>query len=227
MDECTIGQNPVDGGTPTVRLGEKGCICIQAANINHPCPVEVKAGSTVHIQCRKEFTRPKSKIVPTNIASHHRTLRSDTEQFDFKSKCLFCASFAKFSLTTKKRSHDVYPVRSLDFQDKILHDCVERNDNWANEVHCRLTQVLDLPAAEAVYHQACSVNLRTGKNVPKAFDTSEQCSSAKEMKSPRRPEATEQANAFKQIIETIETCEDATLTVIPHVYRSTQIIQCF
>ena len=47
------------------------------------------------------------------------------------------------------------------------------------------------------------------------------------MKSPGRPEATEQANAFKQIIETIETCEDATLTVIPHVYRSTQIIQCF
>jgi len=163
MDECTICQKPVDGGTPTVRLGEKGCIGIQAANINHPCPVEVKAGGTVHIQCWKEFTRPKSKIVPTNIASHHRTLRSDTEQFDFKSKCLFCASFAKFSLTTKKRSHDVYPVRSLDFQDKILHDCVERNDNWANEVHCRLTQVLDLPAAEAAYHQACSVNFRTGK----------------------------------------------------------------
>mgnify|MGYP000473512538 FL=1 len=132
----------------------------------------------------------------TNTASHHRTLRSDTEQFDFKSKCLFCDSFAKFSLTTKKKSHDVYPVRSLDFQDKILHHCVERNDNWANEVHFRLSQVLDLPAAEAVYHQACSVNFQTGKIVPKAFDTSEQCSSAKEMKSPGRPEATEQANAF-------------------------------
>jgi len=97
-----VYEKPVDGGTPTVRLGEKGCIGIHAANINHPCPVEVKAGDTVHIQCRKYFTIPKSKIVTTNTASHHRTLRSDTEQFDFKSKCLLCASFAKFSLTTKK-----------------------------------------------------------------------------------------------------------------------------
>ena len=56
MDECTICQKPVDGGTPTVRLGEKGCIGIQATNINHQCPVEVKAGGTVHIQCWKDFT---------------------------------------------------------------------------------------------------------------------------------------------------------------------------
>ena len=73
------------------------------------------------------------KTLTTNTASHYRTLRSDTEQLDFKSKCLLCDSFAKFSLTTKKKSHDVYPVRNLDFQNKILNHCVERNDNWANE----------------------------------------------------------------------------------------------
>ena len=89
--------------------------------------------------------------------------------------------------------------------------------------------MLDLPAAEAVYHQACSVNFRTGKNVPKAFETSEQCSSAKEMKSPGRPEATEQANAFKQNIETIETCEDATLTVNDLVLQMADVVgdQCY
>jgi len=58
----------------------------------------------------------------------------------------------KFSLTTKKRYHDVYPVRFLDFQNKIQNHCVERNDNWANEVHSRLSQVLDLPAAEGKTH---------------------------------------------------------------------------
>jgi len=124
-------------------------------------PVEVKPGDNVHIQCRKDFTRPNSKILNTNTASHHRTLRSDTEQFDFKSKCLLCASFAKFSLTTKKRSHYVYPIRSLDFQDKILNHCVERNDNWANEVHSRLSQVLALPAAEGKTHlQVCMSSMK-------------------------------------------------------------------
>ena len=135
MDECTICQKPVDGDTPTARLGEKGCIGIHATNINHFCPVELKPGDTVHIQCWKYFTRPKSKILTTNNVSHKRILRS--EQFDFKSKCLLCGSFAKFSLNTKKKSHDVYPVRNLDVQEKILNHSVERNDNWANEVHSR------------------------------------------------------------------------------------------
>ena len=99
------------------------------------CPVELKPGDTVHIQCWKYFTRPKSKILTTNNVSHKRILRS--EQFDFKSKCLLCGSFAKFSLNTKKKSHDVYLVRNLDFQEKILNHSVERNDNWANEVHSR------------------------------------------------------------------------------------------
>ena len=59
MDECTICQKPIDGGTPTVRLGEKGCMGIHTTNINHTSPVEVKPGDTVHIQYRKDFTRPK------------------------------------------------------------------------------------------------------------------------------------------------------------------------
>ncbi|WAR04123.1 LOW QUALITY PROTEIN: hypothetical protein MAR_019492 [Mya arenaria] len=53
---------------------------------------------------------------------------------------------------------------------KILKHCVERSNKWANEIHFRLMQVLDLPAAEAT----------TGN---------------------------------RSDIETIESCENATLTI--------------
>lgn len=36
-------------------------------------------------------------------------------------------------------------------------------------VRARILQVHDLPAADAVYHQACSVNFRTKKQIPMLF----------------------------------------------------------
>lgn len=39
----------------------------------------------------------------------------------------------------------------------------------AEDVKARLLHVRDLPAAEAVYHQTCSVNFRTKKQIPQVY----------------------------------------------------------
>ena len=57
-------------------------------------------------------------------------------------------------------------MRTQDFQDSITQICKERNDEWSEIVLGRLEYAQDLHAADVVYHQACSVNFRTGKQVP-------------------------------------------------------------
>lgn len=81
----------------------------------------------------------------------------------FASQCLFCGQTAK---KDKKRSIEVYPVRTVDFQNNILMICDERRDEWSAEVRGRIESVNDLHAADAVYHQSCSVNFRTKKAKP-------------------------------------------------------------
>ena len=72
-------------------------------------------------------------------------------------------------LHAKKHGYDVFPVRSLEFQDTINRVYGERKDDWSSAVLSRLSLALDLPAAEAVYHQACNVNFRTGRQMPRYF----------------------------------------------------------
>ena len=102
----------------------------------------------------------------SNDVKLSRSLRS-IESFDFKTNCLFCTKGAK--LHAKKRGYDVFPVRSLEFQDTISRVCGERKDDWSCVVLIRLSLALDLPAAKAVYHQACNVNFRTGRQMPQYF----------------------------------------------------------
>lgn len=58
-------------------------------------------------------------------------------------------------------------------KDTILATCCEIQDEWSDIVQARIMQVHNLPAADTVYHQTCSVNFRTGKQIPKMFVTDE------------------------------------------------------
>ena len=64
-------------------------------------------------------------------------------------------------------------MRTQDFQDSITQICKERNDEWSEIVLGRPEYAQDLHAADAVYHQACSVNFRTGKQVPQQYCSDE------------------------------------------------------
>ncbi|CAG2196688.1 unnamed protein product [Mytilus edulis] len=72
----------------------------------------------------------------------------------------------KVVLESSKLARKEETVRTDDFESRIQDACDLRNDDWAAEVRGRLESVSDLHAADAVYHQACSVNFRTCKNTP-------------------------------------------------------------
>eukprot|EP00794_Sanderia_malayensis_P014565 gene14565-16067_t len=56
---------------------------------------------------------------------------------------------------------------------QIAEICMHRNDAWAAKVKGRLEFSQDLHASDALYRQQYNVNFRTGKDIPKVFQTSE------------------------------------------------------
>ena len=127
-------------------------------------------GDKVHTACRKAYCRQSS------IKAHKRrscvsedvpkpkipNLRSSVS-FDFQSRCIFCGQIAcRDDVRTQ-----VFPVRTYDFEAAIREAAARRMDEWSDEVLGRIeAEHADLNAADAVYHQPCSVNFRTGKNKP-------------------------------------------------------------
>ena len=69
-----------------------------------------------------------------------------------------------------RMKYDVIPLGTKDFQDKIQEACKVMNDEWAETAWGRFEFVQDLHTADAVYNQACSVNFRTGKQIPKKHE---------------------------------------------------------
>ena len=111
----------------------------------------------------------------------------------------FCGKPAK--LNNKKRGADVYPVRTLEFQDTIKQKCTERNDSWSHEVLNRISSVLDLPAADALYHQKCNVNFRTLRQIPRSYlDTDE----TPPKKSPGRPDYVDINESFENVVSYVD-----------------------
>ena len=53
--------------------------------------------------------------------------------------------------------------------DTLLSQCSTRRDEWADRVQARLLAVHHLHTADAIYHQQCSINFRTGKPLPRVF----------------------------------------------------------
>lgn len=137
----------------------------------------VNPGDCIHKDCRRNYTHPRTlkEITDNKSPAELQPYTRSNYKFDFKTNCLFCGSPAKLikvSANQRKRSRndDVYPVTELEFQVTIDNDIKKRNyDNWAQQVFGRISHVKDLPAADAIYHQACSFNFRTVKGIPKRF----------------------------------------------------------
>ena len=96
-----------------------------------------------------------------------QVLRSDISTFTFKEHCLFCGRFITDS--EKRVKAGVIQVRTVMFQNSVMKACNSRNDLWSANVQSRLLSVNDLPAADAIYHQACSVHFRKGDPIPKKY----------------------------------------------------------
>lgn len=99
-----------------------------------------------------------------------KKLRNAEEaEFDFRSKCLFCAEIGSEAVERRKatdRRKVITSVCTLNFRPTLLEKCDQRNDDWSRDVRRRCTSVLCLVAAEAKYHRQCYVNfckLSTGR----------------------------------------------------------------
>ena len=162
---CPFCNNILD--TETVKLTEKGANSINKISNEFNINVRVAVGQEVHTQCRKLHSR-----LPTNnqkgTPDGSRSSSSNRQPtFRFKDHCMFCETPVKAD--GKKRGISVYPVRTKDFQSSITKICKERRDSWGLAVLGRIEFVQDLHAADAVYHQECSANFRTGKQIPHEY----------------------------------------------------------
>ena len=61
-------------------------------------------------------------------------------------------------------------VKTDVFAETIKKCCKERSDEWSFVVLRRIEYFMsDVHAVDCIYHRSCSVNFRTGKNVPKQY----------------------------------------------------------
>lgn len=112
----------------------------------------------------------------------------------------------------KKRGPDVHDVTEMPVAKEIERICDIRNDEWSEKVRFRIKSVHhDLPAADAVYHQTCSTNFRTCRQIPIAFQTDE-CTPNKRSRG-RSLNAT-QVSAFLEVAQYLQDNDDEQITVI-------------
>ena len=174
MDElCAVCDKSINGDD-NMCLREKGVLSLNKCSKERGENKTFMAGQYIHKKCRKNYTRPQSilatqkrKSLDEEHDNEKRTLRSQIINFDFQTNCLFCAQPDKYA--GKKKDFELLPVRTLEFQNSTKEVCFDRNDDWSTDVHARILPASDLHAADALYHQKCSVNFRTGRQIPHCF----------------------------------------------------------
>ncbi len=163
----------------------------------------------MHPECRRNYCNPQQiaravKLGVQQTDTERRTLRSTEMQFNFSTDCFFCGNPAIFG---RKRNCDVVLVETVEVRDTILAVCHERGDTWADNVRARILHVHDLHAADAVYHQVCSVNFRTKKQTPAVHDHN--MSTPKRAKpKPGRPPDKKRTDAFLEVASFLEENDD-------------------
>lgn len=201
---CAICKKSIEEGQDVSLIGDKGSNAINHKSSLKGDNITTQPGQPVHKVCRRDYINKRQSVLtlPGSFNSP-RSLRSTTcVSFDYRNKCLFCSTDAK--ITNRKRGHDVFQVRTLDFQKAIVKKCEERNDNWSMTVLGRIENIIDLPAADAVYHQTCNVNFRTGRSIPKPFQSDDVKKILLSVKSPGRPINDTHSSAFSEIVTFIE-----------------------
>ena len=209
---CVLCRKHVKDDENRVTLREKGSKSINATSKQCGDSINTVVGQIVHVDCRRDYVNRKriesSKRESNDVehgASKKRMLRSG-EQFSFDAHCVFCGNGAMWKRTTKESAGSLVPVRTIHaFRDSVLKACTVRNDHLAQTVSARLEFAEHCVAVEAVYHQACSTNFRTERNLPLAF-----CGNlvVANQRSSGRPANAEQAIAFHKTIETVKQEQD-------------------
>lgn len=227
MEKCRICNEAISDGKATVVLRTKGSDGVNRASSQRGSDLVVNPGETLHVECRRNYC--KADNIARDLARQQQApkprceLRSELH-FNFQEHCLFCGQSAKTG--RKQRELGVFPVRTEDFQKSILQVCHSRNDEWSATVLGRIASVNDLHAADAVYHQQCSSNFRTGKNIPTkhTLDTSSTGDKSKRLKL-GRPEIDERTSAFLEVAQFLEENDEEQTTIHDLVLKMSEFLQ--
>ncbi|KAL9955967.1 hypothetical protein ACROYT_G037376 [Oculina patagonica] len=154
----------------------------------------------------------KQEIASSQTSSQRRSLDRKSEKFfSFNTDCFYCGNEIDFE-EQKKKPGEVFRVTTLETRVTVLEACSERGDFGVEVVQARISNVYDLPAAGAVYHQLCSVNFRTKKQMPKVFIALDQSDSKK--RKIGRPQDEEKNEAFVKVASFLKENDDEQITVM-------------
>jgi len=233
MDECILCHESLNDGQKTVTLGLKGSQGLNKASAARGDDIVVHAGQTVHTTCRLNYTNANSissfkrKSIENMDAHSSQALRSDST-FNFSRDCLFCGTTTKKSTSSKVLvpcNANVFHVRTIGIQKTILEECKRRCDMWSETVLARIEYGQDLVAVGAMYHQECSVNFRTGKDIPKTFKCDETISSLGKRQKCGRPSDVERRFAFTHVTKYLEDNDEEQNTVNDMVDKMKDFLQ--
>ena len=216
-DKCAICKEGIrDESGSHLTLTEKGAIGVCNASKERHDELVFTAGEKVHKSCRDSYINKKNiklynkkrKSVCHDGSPVKRRFRTDHE-FDYKLNCLFCRN----PVTERdKRNSKAYQVmcKNREFDISILKICEQRNDPWAVSVKGRIAYVNDLHSEDAVYHQACSINFRTGKDIPETYEGKRQSRSGSKR---GRPLDLDRESAFNLVCKYLPENDDEQVTI--------------
>ena len=208
-DLCPICREEFHDGCDSVQIRQKGADGINEASSRRGEDIHVTAGSRVHTGCRKRYVNQhdilnKLKQQGQHKLSRKRNSRVLTGPFSSKNDCFFCGT------TVDLDSYDYSLVKTDDFVKTILECCENRGDDWSLTVRGRIEfYSKDLHAADCIYHHQCSVNFRTGRNVPMEFRSETDSTSKKS----GRPVDGDQEQAFSKMCSHFEMNDEEQMTI--------------
>lgn len=112
----------------------------------------------------------------------------------------------------RKEKKKLIPVRTTQFQVSVLQICSKRgeHDRWARDVRGRVEYMQDLIARDAVYHNVCLSNFRSGLQIPQVFA----------MEGPPRkrlcfgrPEDQQRLEAFRHVTDFLHNTDNDQVTI--------------
>lgn len=186
MNVCVFCKKTLSDGK-LVNVGAKGLQTILLASKKKGDHISEeimdKTSITVHEICRKNYTRAdyvkKTTEKPTDKIQE-QTLRSSFKSFDFQNNCLVCGKeicIEKENKKPKQYRKDIRNVTEIRMKEKLVEICNQRDDDLGKQILVRLSNIIDLVAAEGKYHLSCYKNLTRGvPSCSKSQDSQQKCS---------------------------------------------------
>lgn len=136
METCVLCNEDIENGKAKVTIKEKGSQGINKASKKRGEVIHTSPGDVVHQHCLRAYCNPKAINLQLQREQediqNNPVLRS-SNIFQFSEQCIFCEQSAVLSENKRKNDlyHDVYPVRTKDFQRNVEEICKQRGDEWS------------------------------------------------------------------------------------------------